>query len=78
MSSAKRVIATRPRKYTGAEMNSSAMPIASRSIHEPVLTADSTPIGMPIDSHRITAPPVRNIVTGTRSRISGSTWVLVW
>ena len=37
----------------GAEIAISAMPIDRRSSQEPVLTAESMPIGMPIDSHRI-------------------------
>ena len=45
-------------------------------MQEPVLTAERMPIGMPIESHRITAPTVRKIVVGSRSRISGSTSVL--
>ena len=59
-------------------MKTSAMPIARRSIQEPVFTADSTPTGMPIESHSSTAPAVRNSVVGTRSRISGSTEVWFW
>ncbi len=57
-------------------MKISAMPIARRSIHEPVLMAERIPIGIPMHSHSSTAPAVRKIVAGSRSRISGSTSAL--
>ena len=56
----------------------SAMPMVARSSSEPVLTAEIMPIGMPMASHRTTAPLVRKIVAGRRSRICGSTAWLDW
>ena len=59
-------------------MKISATVISRRSRPLPVLTAETTPIGIPIDSHRMTAPTVRKIVFGSRLRISGSTSVWFW
>jgi hypothetical protein len=42
------------------------------------LTAEIMPIGMPIDSQMITAPPVRKIVAGMRLRICGRTAWFDW
>ena len=50
--------------------------MATRSQTEPVLTAEIIPTGIPIASHRMTAPPARTIVVGSRSRMLGSTSVL--
>ena len=49
-----------------------------RSQTERDLTAESTPIGMPIASHMTTAPSERTIVAGMRSRICGRTFGLFW
>ena len=44
----------------------------------PVLTAEIIPIGMPIASQRMTAPPASDDRRGRRSRMPGRTSVLFW
>jgi hypothetical protein len=52
--------------------------MVTRSSSEPERTAEIIPIGMATASHRTTAPSVRKIVAGRRSRICGSTSALFW
>ncbi len=69
MSLANRNRATSPSQYDGAEIASSAPPIAVRSITLRLRTADRIPIGSPIISQMMTAPTVSEIVAGRRWKI---------
>ena len=69
---------TRPSQYTGAEMATSAVPIAARSRSVPRLIAEMIPIGMPISSHTIAPPMASAAVAGRRSKICWLTETLFW
>src|SRR5690348_18244999 len=62
----------------GSETPASAMAITPRSMTLPRRSAEMTPAETPPTSHRIAAPTASEIVTGSRSRMSGSTgfWVM--
>ncbi len=64
-------------KKIGSDTPASATLIAARSNTEPRRSADSTPTATPLVSQSTAAPAASDIVTGSRSRMSGSTgfWV---
>ncbi len=58
-----------PSQYTGAETNTSEIPIVVRSRMLRRLIAEMIPTGMPIASQMTTAPTVSDRVAGSRSAI---------
>jgi hypothetical protein len=69
---------TRPTQYTGAEIASSAPPMARRSMIVPRLIAEMMPIGMPTSSHTTAPPTASEIVAGKRSKMVSRTATLFW
>ncbi len=59
-----------PSQNTGAEIPTSAKPIAARSVTVRRFTAESTPIATPKVSQMIDAPMIRKSVLGARCMIS--------
>ena len=64
---------TRPSQNTGAEMKKIAKPSESRSQTERCLTAEMTPIVIPMASHSRAAPTASTRVTTTRPASSDRT-----
>ena len=54
-------------------MKVSLIDISTRSVSEPRLSADTTPVTTPISSHSTAAPMAMEKVTGIRSTISSVT-----
>ncbi len=69
MSAANRYSTISPSQYSGAEMNSSATPIALRSVRERRRSAERMPIGSPIAIQMIAEPIVSDSVAGRRPKI---------
>ena len=69
MSAANRYSAISPSQYSGAETNTSAVPIVARSSRERRRSAETIPIGRPIASQMTAAPTVSDSVAGSRSAI---------
>ena len=69
MSAANRYKTISPSQYSGAEMNSSAIPIDARSERERRRSAERMPIGSPIASQMIAEPIVSDSVAGRRPAI---------
>ena len=77
-SSEKRYSDTSPSQYTGAEIATSASPMASLSGSRPARSAAKMPIGRPISSQQIIAPKASDRVAGIRSKICSRTETLFW